>query len=68
MATLFRRIQSLAESYDELLWLRAQVAELSRQERKKKVRRRRPGLKAKRPPNRSRRASPVRKRRSVRRR
>ena len=64
---LFRRILSLSERYDELLRLRAEVAALTRQEKKKKKAARR-RLNAERPPNRSRRPSPVRKRRSAKRR
>lgn len=61
----FNRVQSLYECYDELLWLREQVAALTRREKKRKAgKQRRPA--GKRPAkSQRRRAPPVRRRRTV---
>ena len=67
MATLFNRIQSLYECYNELLWLREQVAALDcRQAQKGAAKSAKPGGKRS-PKNQRRRAPPVRRRRAVKR-
>lgn len=67
MATLFNRIQSLYECYNELLWLREQVAALDRRQAQKgAAKSAKPGGKRS-PKNQRRRAPPVRRRRAVKR-